>query len=49
VFVDKHYLAFNEIFKKVFGRDLKCVGKFSDSNVKGILGRIKLGLEEGEE
>lgn len=49
VFLDRHYQAFNSIFNKVFKRDLKCVGNFTDSNVKGILGRIKLGLEEGED
>jgi hypothetical protein len=48
VFENRHYQAFNEIFKKVFGRDLKCIGNFTDNNVEGILGRIKLGLEEGE-
>ena len=49
VFEDRHYKAFNEIFKKVFNRDLKCIDNLSDNSVNGILGRIKLGLTEGKE
>ena len=48
IFEDKHYRAFNIIFKHVFGRDLKCIGNFAESNLKGILGRIKDGLEDIE-
>lgn len=45
IFTDRHYSAFNTVFNKVFGRDLKCVGKFTNDNVEGIIGRIKAGLE----
>lgn len=45
VFGDKHYTAFNKIFKSVFGRDLRCLVNISQSNEKGILGRIWNGLE----
>lgn len=46
VFGDKHYAAFNRIFKAVFGRDLRCVANISQSNANGILGRIWNGLED---
>lgn len=46
VFEDRHYNSFNYVFNKVFGRDLKSIGNFAETNVKGVLGRIKDGLEE---
>lgn len=46
VFADKHYRAFNSVFSRVFGRDLKCIDQFSETNAKGIMNKLKEGLED---
>ena len=45
VFADTHYRAFNSVFRKVFDRDIKCIQDFPGGNVKGIMNRLKKGLE----
>ena len=40
-FTPRHYRAFNEIFKRVFGRDLKCINKYKEENDKTLIELLK--------
>lgn len=40
-FTPQHYRAFNEIFKQIFGRELKCINNYKKENDKSLIDLLK--------
>lgn len=40
-FTPRNYRAFNEIFKQVFGRDLKCINNYKEEDDKSLIDLLK--------